>query len=331
MKVNNTERLLTIDALRGLASFSVCWFHLTNGTPTFLQDGYLKSSGAYGWVGVEVFFVISGFIIPFTLWQSDYSMRSYGRFILKRVVRLDPPYLLSILLVIALAYASLLYPDFRGKSPSYSLPQILLHLGFLNVFFGYPWINIIYWSLALEFQYYLLIGLIFPLLVSNKIVVRFGTVLFLWLVSYWWSNERFVFAWLPLFLLGVIAFYYKVGLLGNGGLVVGIALFTIYTYLMVGVVIATVVLLASILILFVEIKSRLLKLLGEISYSLYLVHVPIGGRIINLSLRYADSTLEKVISLLVALAVSLCAAYLFYRAIELPSRKWSSEIRYEAK
>ena len=57
----------------------------------------------WGWAGVEVFFVISGFIIPFTLWQSGYRLKNYARFILKRIIRLDPPYLLSILLAIALA------------------------------------------------------------------------------------------------------------------------------------------------------------------------------------------------------------------------------------
>ena len=55
-------------ALRGVAAFAVAWFHFTNGQPTFLpQDSLLKVSGAYGYLGVAVFFVISGFVIPYSL------------------------------------------------------------------------------------------------------------------------------------------------------------------------------------------------------------------------------------------------------------------------
>ena len=309
---------------------SVCWFHLTNGNPAFLPDGFWKLSGMWGWAGVEVFFVISGFIIPFTLWQSGYRLKNYARFILKRIIRLDPPYLLSILLTIALAYVSLLYPGFKGKPPAYSLTQIALHLGFVNVFFGYPWVNVVYWSLALEFQYYLLIGLIFPLLVSKNVWIRIVTMAALLLSGFWLGNDRFVFAWLPLFLVGVLVFYCKAGLMQKSVVFGLLALLAGYVWMKAGMVIGLIVLLTAALILFVEVKNRVLSFLGDISYSLYLVHVPVGGRVINLSLRHADSMPEKVVSLAIALAVSLGAAYLFYRLIELPSRKWASSIRYEA-
>lgn len=324
------KRIEVIDALRGLASLSVCWFHLSNGNPAFLPDGFWKQSGAWGWAGVEVFFVISGFIIPFTLWQSGYQLKNYARFILKRIIRLDPPYLLSILLMIALTYISLLYPGFRGKTPSYSLAQIVLHLGFLNVFFGYPWINIVYWSLALEFQYYLLIGLIFPLLVSRNSWIKVVTMVALLSSGFWLGNDRFVFAWLPLFLVGVLVFYCKAELMPKNAVLGLLAALVGYVWLKSGTVIGLVVLLAAAVILFVEVKNQVLTFLGDISYSLYLVHVPVGGRVINLSLRHADSMPEKVASLVIALAVSLGAAYLFYRVIELPSRRWASSIRYEA-
>ena len=45
------ERLPQLDALRGVASLAVCWFHLTNGNAAFLPDGWLKNSGLYGWLG----------------------------------------------------------------------------------------------------------------------------------------------------------------------------------------------------------------------------------------------------------------------------------------
>lgn len=87
MPANENNRVSTIDALRGIASLAVCWFHLTNGNPKFLPDGALKASGAYGWLGVEAFFVISGFVIPFSLYRSGHELKDYPRFLYKRVVR----------------------------------------------------------------------------------------------------------------------------------------------------------------------------------------------------------------------------------------------------
>lgn len=52
-----TEKFHHLDALRGLASLAVCWFHLTLSEAL---PAWLRLSGAYGWLGVEVFFVISG-------------------------------------------------------------------------------------------------------------------------------------------------------------------------------------------------------------------------------------------------------------------------------
>ena len=326
----NRLRVHTVDALRGFAALSVCWFHLTNGNARFLSDGYLKLSGAYGWTGVQIFFVISGFIIPLSLWQSGYRLKNYARFIAKRIVRLDPPYLLSILLVLALTYLSVLLPGFHGKLPTYSLPQMLAHIGFLNAFFGYEWVNIVYWSLAIEFQYYLLIALLFPLLVHPQSWIKLSTCLLLLLTGLWIPPEQFVFAWLPLFLLGIFTFYHKVGLLDKKLTGAALIILTSYIYWKIAGAVALVGLLTSGVILWVEIKSKLLKFSGDISYSLYLVHLPIGVRIINLSAPYAGSLPIKIISLAGALGLSIGVAYLFYFFIELPSREWSSSISYDA-
>src|SRR5215471_12732327 len=136
---NSSVRNTTVDTLRGLASLAVCWFHLTNGNPTFLANGILKSSGAYGWLGVEVFFVISGFVIPYSLYKGRYRISDIGRFICKRIIRLDPPYLVTIVLIIILAFVSAHLPGYRGGPFQIGAIQLILHLGYLNVFFGYPW------------------------------------------------------------------------------------------------------------------------------------------------------------------------------------------------
>ena len=88
---HDAGRIETLDCLRGIAAFAVLWFHLTNGNLGFLPPGVLKSSGAFGWLGVEVFFVISGFILPYALQRAGYHSADFFQFVWKRILRLDPP------------------------------------------------------------------------------------------------------------------------------------------------------------------------------------------------------------------------------------------------
>ncbi|HEX9544090.1 MAG TPA: acyltransferase [Pyrinomonadaceae bacterium] len=161
------KRIETIDLLRGLAALAVCWFHLTNAN-TIAARGILQASGKYGWFGVEIFFVISGFIIPYALHRGDYRLKRFPTFLVKRITRLDPPYLVSILLVLLTSYLISLAPHYQGERFHLDIARILLHLGYLNVLVGYEWLNPVYWTLAIEFQYYLLIGLAFPLISSRS-------------------------------------------------------------------------------------------------------------------------------------------------------------------
>src|SRR3954451_20161467 len=108
------HRIPVLDMMRGIAAFAVCWYHMTHGNAAFLPSGLLRSSGDLGWLGVEVFFVISGFIIPFALARSGYRLRDYRTFLLKRIVRLDPPYFVTIVTILVLNVLSTLTPGFRG-------------------------------------------------------------------------------------------------------------------------------------------------------------------------------------------------------------------------
>src|SRR5947209_2252350 len=91
------DRVEVVDGLRGLASLAVCWYHLVYANHAFAGGGLvaavLRDSARNAWVGVEVFFVISGFVIPLALYRSGYTPRRFGTFMLKRIIRLDPPYL----------------------------------------------------------------------------------------------------------------------------------------------------------------------------------------------------------------------------------------------
>jgi peptidoglycan/LPS O-acetylase OafA/YrhL len=103
------ERLAGIDALRGAAALSVAWFHLTN---TFA--GASREAGAAGWLGVDCFFVISGFVIPLSLHRAGHGLAQFPAFMAKRLIRIEPPYLASLALVVALQVASSHAPGFAG-------------------------------------------------------------------------------------------------------------------------------------------------------------------------------------------------------------------------
>lgn len=328
MRSTLPDRLQVIDALRGLASLSVCLFHLTNGNMDFLPPGILKSAGSYGWLGVEVFFVISGFILPYALYRSGYELRYFGAFLLKRIIRLDPPYIITILFIIGLNYLAVAAPGFRGTTFNVSLPQVVLHAAYLNAFFGYEWLSPIFWTLAVEFQYYWLIGLLFPAVVSQRLTVRAGLFGLLAVIAFLFPDSSFVFHWLTLFMMGMLSFQVQAGLVSKSSFFLWLGGLVICASYMLGPLIAAVGGATAAIIVLMNFGSNALLFLGKISYSLYLIHVVVGVKIVNLGARFAAGMPGKLLVLIVALGASIAAAYALYRWVEYPAQRWASAINF---
>lgn len=331
MYKSNAGRLTTVDCLRGVAASAVVWFHLTNGNPDFHAPAWLKATGRQGWLGVEAFFVISGFVIPYALQRADYRLRDYGAFLLRRIVRLDPPYFASIVIAVALVYGSARLPGFRGQPPSFSALQILSHAAYMNGFFGFPPILVVYWSLSLELQYYLLIGLLFPLVGHAKPGVRTGALLTFAALALAVPNPLGVFSWLFLFMLGILAFYYRQRMLSPGWYAVGVCLVGGGVWITLGGATTLVGVASTLLIALVELRSAPLLFLGDISYSLYLIHIPIAGRVINAATRLSLGPTGMTLVTVVAFMVAVVAAYGFHKLVESPARAWAGKIRYGAR
>ena len=139
---------------------------------------------------------------------------------------------------------------------------------------------------------------------------------------------QFVFHWLFLFLLGMLAFQRRAKLIEKNVFYALLIPATIGTWYMLGSLIAFVGVATCLAILFTDVSNRVFLFLGQISYSLYLVHVPIGMRAINLGTRFAASYPAKLLLLLFAFALSVIAAYLFYLLVEKPAQTWAANIRY---
>lgn len=321
-------RFHTIDTLRGIACLAVVWFHFTHSNPL----AFIRYSGMYGWLGVGIFFVISGFIIPHTLALAKYDLRDYGSFLLKRIVRLDPAYLVTIAAILILGYLDQFAPGYRGPSPFQpTLPQVLLHLGYLNAVFDYPWLNVVFWSLAVEFQYYLFIGLVFPILVSRHLFLRVTMFVALSASALLLTSDRYFFHYLFLFMMGFLTFYFRGREMGWKAYLIGLCILGAGAFQTLGLPMAAMGVATSLVIAFVEIQSPRFAWLGHISYSLYLCHLPIGSRAARLCEKFIPGTLGSMVGLLLALAGSLFVAALLHRFVERPSQIWSSAIGYRSR
>lgn len=317
-------RLSAIEAMRGAAAISVALFHFSGRMESPLANLF----HAYGWAGVDVFFFISGFVIPLSLYGKNYRLHDFPLFLVRRLVRLEPPYLMSIALVIALAYASTLAPQFAGQPPAFTPLEIASHLFYVVPLTNFSWVNPAYWSLAYEFVFYVTAGLTFSFLISADVGYCAAlAALFLigkHLLAAGWDVRILEFLAGALCMrLHVEEFHSWRTWAWSGGTVLVI-------FCLGGAVIGSAVLCAgtaALLFRSVE-RGRWAYALGGISYSLYLVHIPIGGRVVNLAMRYGSGPLYECGVLIAALALSVVCAAVMASVVEKPAIRWSHRITW---
>lgn len=168
MKLNQLRRttrdgrwIPEIDGLRFLAIAAVFLFHLYGELanrsgriipvePRYRALFYMVGNGDRG---VRLFFVISGMILalPFARhWLQDGPPVSLRKYYLRRLTRLEPPYLASILVVLLLAgiYLHGFGPGYWGHALATALYQHTLVYGFMST------VNPVTWSLEVEIQFY---------------------------------------------------------------------------------------------------------------------------------------------------------------------------------
>jgi len=164
--INYRMRFPALDGVRAVAVLMVFAFHYGGGAH---RGPLLKVADAIrlqGWVGVDVFFVLSGFLITGVLYDTRRDSRFFSRFFARRSVRIFPVYYLVALLLLVLTpvfhyswhAVHLLFLVYLGNIPGAFMPAIYqLHARWpaADVYLGHLW------SLFVEEQFYLL----WPLLV----------------------------------------------------------------------------------------------------------------------------------------------------------------------
>ncbi len=315
--------------MRAIAALSVCLFHFICTVKGFINNEVIRQIFSVGHYGVQIFFVISGFIIPWSMFHSSYVIRNYFTFIFKRFIRLEPPYIVSLFAAIAITHLRTLSPHFNNVDTTPTAKQIALHFGYLIPFFkGQEWIRAIYWTLAIEFQYYLSIGLMFGLIANHRLVWRILAYLII-LCGPFLIND-FLLYHFPVFLLGILIFLFKVAIIERTEFIVMTVLTTaiVFTFHGTGTLAASGIAFGSILF-FTNFNNKLFQFLGDISYSMYLFHSIIGLVIINYFSHSIQAPLFKFLLVIVALFASIITSFVVFKCIELPSKKLSSKIKFK--
>jgi peptidoglycan/LPS O-acetylase OafA/YrhL len=185
-----SERLAFIDALRGLAALAVAAYHLERYGPlaepaSRLIAGPIEEVIRRGWMGVQIFYVISGFVIAYSLRDAWMTPGYLGNYALRRSLRLDPPYWTTIAVSLAIFF---LVPVFQWPPPmdsAPSWPQFGWHFLYLQNVMGYDNLSVGLWTLCIEVQFYLLYASVFGLAQRTCGAARWqagggGTALALW-------------------------------------------------------------------------------------------------------------------------------------------------------
>jgi peptidoglycan/LPS O-acetylase OafA/YrhL len=189
-RVTSSGRFIPeIDGLRFIAILVVYLYHLSGyvlekdgiftGNPGAGAVARIMSHGHYG---VQLFFVISGFILamPFAshylIGSKPVSLRSY---FLRRLTRLEPPYVISMLLFAVLMIV------YVGVNASYVWPRLAASLLYIHnfVYGGGSAINPVAWSLEVEIQFYILVPLLARLFAIQDLRVRRTTIVALIVIA----------------------------------------------------------------------------------------------------------------------------------------------------
>lgn len=305
--------LYNLQALRAFAALNVVFYHIIITSYSYSQDvHYLSFLSDWGANGVDIFFVISGFIMVYI---QNRKSRTAISFLSNRMVRIIPIYWF-LTMVLLLTYI-LLPSAFRELQMSFG--HILSSFIFMSRVFGYgeP-IFYVGWTLEYEMLFYILfcLGLFF----SNKTSAFFIPIFLLTLLILYNFVELFVLE----FVLGMICaklyFFRKFNFLGYLSFVIGVIflLINIFYELEVDRFFSCGIpafFLVFGLININQTKSKLLVYLGDASYSIYLIQVftiPIFYKISSLFLLKLQN---DIISIL-ALIFTTITGCIFYALIE---------------
>jgi peptidoglycan/LPS O-acetylase OafA/YrhL len=325
------HRLIELDALRGLAALSVLIYHYTSVYPRLVVARTLDFVPQIhvGYFGVEVFFMISGFVIFYTVSRAPALLD----FAVARASRLYPPYWAAV------ALAALIH--ILNHGPDHALPvRAVLNATMVQTFLGARNLDEVYWTLSYELSFYFLISV--ATLVSRRANLRIEWLLLAWLlgatlvrgagieIPYRLSvlsllhYGQFFITGMALFLIQTqgqrpvtwLVLAWSVALSGFGADAHTPAAGFRYYF---ETVFACTLLFAAVVLARPQIcRAPALLFLGRISYSLYLVHAELGYFLLR---RFEQLGLSDPVAIVMTTALAIAAGYALNRLVEVPGQR----------
>lgn len=337
------RRLHELDLLRFVAAAAVVAYHATGGgTRDWQRAGAahpfpeISPVTHWGYLGVQLFFLISGFVILMSAWNRPPEMFAVSRF-----TRLFPAYWFSLLLAAALFALTRQAVDY-GPGGEGVLRRFLPNLTMLQDAVGSRGMELSYWTLWVELRFYLLIGLVLWWgLTVRRVLLFMGGWLLISVMAQEANSavlrEIFLPDWAPYFIAGMAFFMiYRYGPNLVFWLLVGFcwALAAYYAtqridpinvwpgvqnYMVPAIVTALFAVMALVAVGGLRwLRWRGLVVLGALTYPVYLLH----EMITMVAIHYLYPRLTPWAVVGVAVVAVLVLAYLVHRLVERPSRSW---------
>ncbi len=326
-KGNAGGRLDFLDAIRGLAALAVAAYHFSHQRD-YSSQGWISSSigwaFGHGHAAVFVFFVLSGFVLPWAMDRSGYTLQASGRFLARRWIRLAPPCIVTLLLLHATWYGW--FGSGWAEQWSRLWPQFLFVAGQMRS----PRYLEVFWTLELEMQFYVFLAIFMPLLHHRRIWLRRTFLGCCCLTPLFLTDGLWLPHYLGFFAMGMALFWLKSGRCTMVEAAAWIAAAVAgshrdYSWLNLGSG-----LLAVALIWWAPRCPRPLLWLGTISYSFYLTHMLSHAVVANKWLPVLP-THENLGTLSIHMLAALALATLFYYTVERPSQMLSNRISSRGK
>lgn len=351
-----------IDGLRFAAIFwVVAWMHLPAMLNEHLFSGqlwhnsYISAVVLEGGQGVPLFFMISGFILSLPFIREKLKQQqpvSLKQYYLRRLTRLEPPYLAALLI----GFVSILivkHYRFSDMAPHLGASAVYMH----NVMYksASPVLGVA-WSLEVEIQFYILAPfLCFIFLVKNAAVRR--GILLAAIAAFAWYAWKSLW-WQPVILPGFLCYFLGGMLLADLysnrhrsmfpaglGFITGLLIFAGLPFVislqspMLYILKLLLLFLAFYLVLFnrrltVLFSSQLITIIGGMCYSIYLLHTLVFSGVLQglQALPLMKGPLAVLIYTVILLLAALVCSAIFYKFIEQPCMRkgwWKRQPRPE--
>ena len=320
-------KLPALTGIRAFAALAVVLYHFTRGFPP------LEGLFLHGYLGVDLFFILSGFIIHHV--YRDTFSKGAGRedflnFIRYRFARIYPVHFAMIAAMLCLYLIAVSAIEIAPHDPApYTWTALAANLTLTHAWFGVPSPNIPSWSVSAEWFAYLLYPFICVAAVRLPAAARCALALVCLAVIGLWANDHPLARIAPEFLLGMLVYdLNQPGRFGRfAGLAAAGAIIAADLMLPIEALAVRAALFAALIATLAapaDLLGRILGLpvfvyLGEISYSTYMTHGVLWTVVTNackLTNTSANSWGVIGVSVLLVLPLSM----LTYHVVELPAR-----------